>query len=99
MEESKRVGLERYGSTLMTFNGRKGFQDVLEEARDLFVYLTQVGREAEASRETLIKIVADALGPLGIAGDYEKSGQELAAEIAVDRIMGWVFGQQMGQKS
>lgn len=92
MEESKRVGRERYGSVLMTFNGRKGFQDVHEEVRDLLVYLTAMRREAEATRETLIEVVTQALT------DYpEQSRVEMAPENAatraVDTVMGWVVGQ------
>lgn len=88
MEESKRVGLERYGSTLQTFNGRKTIQDVAEEVRDLHVYLKQVEAEAAATRETLIDVVAKAYHP-------EPDGEDIAnAEIAVDAIMGWVVGNR-----
>ncbi len=101
MEESKRVGTERYGQPLMTFNGRKGFQDIVEEARDFFVYASMVQREAEADRETLVAAVAQALetSGIGIAGDYEKTGEQMAAEVAVDRIMGWVVGQRGQEQS
>lgn len=95
MEESKRVGLERYGSVLMTFNGRRSIQDVAEEVRDLHVYLTQVKAESEATRETLIKVVDKA-----ILAEYDVPATEpgvvtestLIAKIAVDAIMGWVVG-------
>ena len=83
MQESKRVGTERYGSPLMTFNGRRSIQDVAEEVRDLHVYLTQVKRESEAARETLVEVVAETLG------------SESAAEAAVDAVMGWVAGRLM----
>lgn len=102
MEESKRVDLERYGSTLMTFNGRKGIQDVAEEIRDLFVYITQIEMEAQASRETLIDVVTEALTGqwLDLAErrveDSPQGHCKAMAEVAVDRIMGWVVGQREG---
>lgn len=98
MEESKRVGTERYGSPLMTFNGRKGIQDIAEEARDKFVYLTQVAREAEADREQLIRVVGEAMAEEFVKGgepDAQAFFGEMLAEVAVDRIMGWVVGQRM----
>lgn len=61
LQQSKKVGQERYGSVLKTFNGRRGIQDVLEEARDLFVYLTQVSLEVDASADDLKKAVIEAL--------------------------------------
>lgn len=61
IEQSKKVGLERYGSLLRTFNGRRGIQDVVEEARDLFVYLTQVSLEVDASEAALKAVVVEAL--------------------------------------
>jgi len=100
MEESKRVGLERYGSTLQTFNGRRGIQDVAEEARDLMVYLAAIEAEAEADRETLADVVFHALSRHHVATatafaatDPTLRGQ---AEVAVDAIMGWVVGQRAG---
>jgi hypothetical protein len=95
MEESKRVGTERYGQPLMTFNGRKPVQDLAEEARDFFVYASQIQAESEATREVLVAAVAEALEGMGIHGDYEKSGEQIAAEIAVDRVMGWVAGNHL----
>lgn len=98
MEESKRVGLERYGSVLKTFNGRRSIQDVHEEVRDLFVYLTQIRMEAEATREELIEVVKDAL----IQHQEDRYGVvipeldiEDAATVAVDRILGHVVGKEM----
>lgn len=103
MEESKRVGQERYHSVLMTFNGRKGIQDVADEARDLMVYATQLAAEAAAARETLIDVVALALhtayseqkgtGPEEqvMTTSYQRVLKR-QAEAAVDAIMGWVTG-------
>lgn len=99
MEESKAVGLQRYGSVLMTFNGRKGIQDVYEEVRDLFVYLTQVKMEAEVTREQLEVVVTNRLTPLlearSVYQDPDQARREAEpfAAVAVDAVMGWVTGQ------
>ena len=91
MQESKRVGLERYGSVLMTFNGRRSIQDVREEARDLFVYLTQVTMEVEATRETLVALAASVIDEKVGAVFSGQTGQNVAQEVAeavVDRLLG-----------
>lgn len=91
MEESKRVGLERYGSVLRTFNGRRSIQDVREEARDLFVYLTQVQMEVEATRETLVALAASVIDEKVGALFSGQTGQNVAQEVAeavVDRLLG-----------
>lgn len=97
MEESKRVGTERYGQPLMTFNGRKGFTDVADEIRDLFVYFTMIQREAEADREALIKVVTHVLTQPTKAEieSGEPVSNDVLAERVVDRIMGWVTGIKM----
>jgi hypothetical protein len=103
MEESKRVGVERYGQTLMTFNGRKGMQDIVDEARDFFVYGTMMLREAEATREVLVDAVAKRLAQIekglmeSYAGEINISQitHEAIAEAVVDTIMGWVIGQRV----
>lgn len=103
MVESKRVGIERYASVLKTFNGRKGFQDVIEEARDFFVYGTQILMEAEASREQLIDVVRASFdayddqftGGSGDGSALDNLGYDEVAILAVDAIMGWVTGQLM----
>lgn len=40
------TGIETYGTTLKTFNGRSAARDALEEAADLFVYLMQYRMES-----------------------------------------------------
>ncbi len=99
MEESKRVGLERYGSTLQTFNSRKSIQDVAEEVRDLHVYLTQVKAESETDRQTLIHVVGEALMRDESQSEavYGRLPIVEFAETAVDAIMGWVVGNTMGR--
>ena len=42
IQDRKRLGIERYGSPLMTHNGRDAIRDAREEAVDLAVYLMQV---------------------------------------------------------
>jgi hypothetical protein len=41
----------------------------------------------EDLRDELVTMVSKALAPVGIAGDEMKSGQQIAAEIAVDTII------------
>jgi hypothetical protein len=98
MEQSKRVGQQRYGQTLRTFNGRRGIQDALEEARDFYVYLTQLNAESQAGRDQLVHVIATALASQAATKFGTARIQDLieryrpVAEIAVDRIMGWIVG-------
>jgi hypothetical protein len=41
MIERKKIGQERYGTTLQAFNGRDALIDAYQEAQDLTVYLRQ----------------------------------------------------------
>lgn len=52
------IGIKRYGSALMTQNGRDAVQDALEEAVDLAVYLKQVQLETAERREALARVHA-----------------------------------------
>lgn len=45
IRERRQVGVQRYGSPLMTHNGRDALQDALEEAVDLAAYLMQLRME------------------------------------------------------
>lgn len=45
IEERKQLGIQRYGSPLMTHNGRDAGRDMVEEALDLTVYAMQVAME------------------------------------------------------
>lgn len=90
MEDSKKVGIERYGTVLKTFNGRKGIQDVREELRDAFVYLSQVEMEAEATREELVEAVTEAFVT---DSRYGSLTPKIMADIAVNRILGHVVGK------
>ena len=57
MAESIEVGTERYGTPLQTFNGRDVLQDIVEEARDLFVYLAQARQARDEDQEKLVQLV------------------------------------------
>lgn len=50
LEQRERIGIERYGRSLHTNNGRDALQDALEEAIDLWQYLTQARMERESDR-------------------------------------------------
>ena len=43
----RKKGMERYGTELMTLNGRDPFRDAVEEAVDLVQYITQMAMEKE----------------------------------------------------
>jgi hypothetical protein len=92
IEERRRLGVQRYGQGHRPFNGRSTLRDAYEERLDELVYFRSILRMADATRDDLVVVVEQALAKagLGIHGDYEKSGERLAAEVAVDRIMGWV---------
>jgi hypothetical protein len=91
MEESKRVGIERYGQTLKPFNGRRGTQDLVEEARDLLVYAMQLHMEANASGDQLFWAICQGL----IEARNKVEGFELGdfamaesvARLITDRVM------------
>ena len=55
-EESKRIGIERYGQPLHTFNGRDAGRDATEELVDLFVYLRQLRLEHAALRAIVLEV-------------------------------------------
>lgn len=75
IEERKQLGVERYGSPLMTHNGRDAGRDAVEEALDLTVYSMQVAmelRDLRAAVERVRALVDD--GPLSgaaVSGEWE----------------------------
>lgn len=96
IEARRQVGIQRYGQGHRPFNGRDTLQDLYEEQLDLLVYLRSIKRMAEAAREELVEVVEEALARFQV----DRYGVEIpelskgdAAEVAVDRIMGYVAGQ------
>lgn len=63
MQESKRVGIERYGQPLKPMNGRDTFQDAQEEARDFYVYLTALIEERKEMLERAERAYASITDP------------------------------------
>lgn len=57
----KQLGEERYGSALMSFNGRFTIQDAYEEAIDLSMYLKQILLEQRYGRRAVCVEVATSL--------------------------------------
>lgn len=93
IEERRQVGIERYGQGHRPFNGRDTLLDLYEEQLDFLVYLRSLRRSAEADRETLLREVTRALDEkttISSAQEIEHLTPWAAAEIAVDRVMGWV---------
>lgn len=68
MEESIKVGVERYGTPLQTFNGRDILQDIVDEARDLFVYLSSAQQARENDEEKIVQLVIDQIYRLNNEG-------------------------------
>lgn len=73
IEQRKQLGIQRYGSPLMTHNGRDAIRDAREEAVDLAVYLMQVElevRDLHAERDQLrvrLREASEALRAVGKA--------------------------------
>lgn len=53
IQARKELGIQRYGSALMTHNGRDSLRDAREEAVDLAVYLMQVELEDRDAKADL----------------------------------------------
>jgi hypothetical protein len=58
IQERRDLGVQRYGSALMTHNGRDAGRDALEEALDLTVYLMQARMEAADAKTELEQLRA-----------------------------------------
>lgn len=94
MEESKKVGTQRYGTPLQTFNGRDCLQDLADELRDGYVYVNSLMQAREAQREDLIEVVqqtiekeyADGAGKDGVLYEVFPNAEALA-KMAVDAIL------------
>ena len=52
LDDAERRGIETYGTTLETHNGRDAIKDAKEEAIDLWQYLCQIELENQALKET-----------------------------------------------
>lgn len=85
IEERKQLGIERYRSPLMTYNGRNSLQDALEEALDLTVYLMQVRMEWDG-RATALRRVS-ALVALGSSEQIQPgSDAQRGYNLAMDQV-------------
>jgi hypothetical protein len=96
IEERRQVGIGRYGQGHRPFNGRDTLMDLYQEQLDLLVYLRSIVRMADATREDLVDVVANSLVETWMERTKEQTSATPAehclalAEVAVDRIMGWV---------
>ena len=54
--ERKKMGIKKYGTPLLPFNGRDALQDAYEEALDLCQYLKQAIEERNEQRKSLTRI-------------------------------------------
>lgn len=65
LKERDRKGIETYGRSLTTFNGRNSLQDAYEEVLDLAVYLKQKLEEDKHMLGKSISIINERLDNLG----------------------------------
>jgi hypothetical protein len=97
IEERRQVGIQRYRQGHRPFNGRNTVRDWYEEQLDGLVYARSILRMHDADRDTLVAEVSKALEK---AEDehphwFETADHTDMAEVAVDRIMGWVTAQRL----
>ncbi len=91
LEARRQVGISRYGQAHVPFNGRDTFLDAYEELLDMLIYMTALRRMQAADKATLIDAVAQAIRS---ADGNHTMGAGALAEVAVERIMGWVATQK-----
>lgn len=60
IRQREQFGKAKYGTSLMTHNGRDALQDAWEESADLFAYLTQALLERNAAQDTLRELLVKA---------------------------------------
>lgn len=60
LRERADAGEKKYGTRLMTFNGRDAITDAFQEAQDALMYLTQAQMEAQGKDLRLGDIIARA---------------------------------------
>jgi hypothetical protein len=89
IEARRQVGIARYGQGHRPFNGRDTLLDAYEEMLDFLVYLRSLRRAAQADRQTLVEVVEKV-----ISEQPRAASSQALAEVAVDRVMGWVVGQR-----
>ena len=51
--EQTRKGFEKYGTYLMTFNGRNAYHDAMQELVDILMYVTQLHLELQQAKEDI----------------------------------------------
>lgn len=87
LAERANKGIETYGRSLETFNGRDALQDAIEEQVDGLQYLVQAQMEREETEELLeeinIYLKSIALSIVGLPFDQNKRLRErIAANLA-----------------
>lgn len=93
IEQRRQVGIQRYGTALQPFNGRKTLLDAYEESLDQTVYLRSLLTMQEASRDVLVAVAKKVMvqqwliaAENKVVGSPEDHCQVLA-EVAVDAII------------
>ena len=75
--QSKKRGIETYGTALQPFNGRSADRDAFEEWIDLGMYLEQIRREREAMANWIEDMLYALDSPSKSLIDLKKSGQAI----------------------
>ncbi len=86
MQESIRVGMQRYGTSLQTFNGRNTLQDLEDELRDSFVYISSINQAAQTSKDQVIGLCRDAV----MVANQEGGTMDL--DMVVEIVVNTIFG-------
>ena len=80
LEKRNQIGIERYGTTLQTFNNRDVFRDFADEFTDAWQYYVQIKLENEHRRRAVMA-VADLLDDLAVRRTSVTTGTTLADDL------------------
>ena len=86
-QASEEVGIERYGQALKPLNGRDTFQDLVDEARDFFVYGTCLMMERD---EILQRFERAYSAVFNLPHQGQESWDALMADL--DAVLAWLRG-------
>jgi hypothetical protein len=79
LEEREKIGIERYGTSLMTHNGRDSFKDLLDELYDALQYALQNMLERNVNGEdTIAQVFSELIACVYVLEDWHKTRQFLS---------------------
>ena len=89
LREAEQRGIERYKTTLETFNGRDAIKDAMEEAIDLWQYLTQIRLENDTQRRDLDNATAALHWLLNCHRDWSNAGRQGVTDSEWDEALAY----------